>query len=139
MDSWDYEHWGIFWQIHDESTGSPPLSLQLYMNKATPTLWLGAGDGSPEYWEAPLPGTDKWFEIVIRVEFGSKGSLKVWLNGKPQTMLNGKTSYDEVDTLGNAPAYDKLGIYRSSEADKTTVLYDDDYRISEAFFSEPPK
>lgn len=139
VDSWDYKHWGIFWQIHDESTGSPPLSLQLYMNKTTPTLWLGAGDESPKYWEAPLPGTGKWFEIVIRVSFGTKGSLKVWLNGNSQTMLNGKTSYDEVDTLGEAPAYDKLGIYRSSEAEQTTVLYEDDYRISEAFFSDPPE
>jgi hypothetical protein len=138
VDSWDYGHWGMIWQIHDESSGSPPLSLQLYKNGSTPMLWLGPGSAKTEYWEAPLPGTGTWFEIVIRVEFGAKGSLKVWLNGEPQTMLNKELTYGGIDTLGEAPAYDKLGIYRSSSSTTTAVVYHDDYRVTEEFFSDPP-
>jgi hypothetical protein len=134
VDSWDFGHWGMIWQMHDDSSGSPPLSLQLYMDKSTPKLWLGPGSGSDDYWEAPLPGLEEWFEVVIRVEFGVKGSLKVWLNGAPQSMIKGTN----VNTLGEAPGYDKLGIYRSSSSKGTTVVYHDDYRITEEFFSDPP-
>lgn len=137
VDSWDFGHWGMIWQMHDESSGSPPLSLQLYKNKSTPMLWLGPGDASADYWEAPLPALEKWFEVVIRVDFGVKGSLKVWLDGKPQEMLNEETIYDEINTLGEAPGYDKLGIYRSSSSTTTAVVYDDDYRVTDEFFSHP--
>jgi hypothetical protein len=138
VDSWDFGHWGMIWQVHDESSGSPPLSLQLYKNKSGSMLWLGPGDASAEYWEAPLPGLEKWFEVVIRVDFGAKGSLKVWLNGKPQEMLNKELTYSGIDTLGKAPGYDKLGIYRSSVSTTTAVVYHDDYRVSDEFFSDPP-
>ncbi len=138
VNTWDFTHWGMIWQMHDESSGSPPLSLQLYKNKSTSMLWLGPGDQSAQYWETPLPGLEKWFEVVIRVDFGVEGSLKVWLNGQPQEMLNKEMTYDEVDTLGKAPGYDKLGIYRSSSSTTTAVVYHDDYRVTDEFFSDPP-
>lgn len=138
VDAWDFEHWGIIWQIHDQSKGSPPLSLQIKMNKSTPMLWLGPGDVSNEYWEAPLPGLGEWFEIVIRVEFGSKGSLGVWLNREQQSMLNGENTFDEIDTLGEVSGYDKLGIYRSMSSEGTAVVRHDDYRVSKFFPEEAP-
>ncbi len=137
VDSWDFGHWGMIWQMHDESAGSPPLSLQIYLDKSTPMLWLGPGNGSADYWEAPLPGLEGWFEVVIRVDFGAEGSLKVWLDGEPQLMLNGKAAYEAIDTLGEAPGYDKLGIYRSSSSKGTAVVYHDDYRVTDEFFSDP--
>jgi hypothetical protein len=137
VSSWDFGHWGIVWQMHDDGPGSPPLSLQL-QDGSPKKLWLGHGEGEPAYWQATFPGLNTWFEVVIRVEFGVKGSLRVWLNGVPQTMLNGKTTYGEADTLGEAPGYDKLGIYRSSSSTGTAVVYHDDYRVSEEFFSDPP-
>jgi hypothetical protein len=138
VESWDFDHWGIVWQIHDDSLESPPLSLQLEEGGDAPMLWLGHGNGSPTYWQAPLPGMDTWFEVVIGVEFGAEGSLQVWLDGKRQMLTSGKTTYDGVDTLGIAPGYDKLGIYRSPEATETAVVYHDDYRVNEEFFSDPP-
>ncbi|MFL5898875.1 MAG: heparin lyase I family protein [Solirubrobacterales bacterium] len=131
--SWDYGHWGIIWQLHDQSSGSPPVSLQLMKQGTTPVLWLGNGkEGGPEYWDAPLPGTEQWFELTIKVTFGSKGSLRVWLNGEPQLMANGGFIYEGIDTLGVGPAYDKLGVYRSFEAATTAVVYHDDYQVSES-------
>jgi hypothetical protein len=139
VESWDYDHWGIVWQIHDQSVDSPPLSLQLRDEGSGPTLWLGHGDGESEYWEAPLPGEDEWFEVVVRAEIGDEGSVRVWLDGEEQTMLNGDDSVDGIDTLGDGPGYDKLGIYRSSEASDTAVVYHDDYRVTDELFSEPPE
>ena len=138
VDSWDFGHWGMIWQIHDDSSGPPPLALRLYEDESTVKLWLGPGDASADYWEAPLPAMEDWFEIVIRVDFGGEGTLKVWLDGEPQTMLNEEEVLDEIDTLGEAPGYDKLGIYRSSSSESTAVVYYDDYQISEEFFSDAP-
>lgn len=139
VESWDYGDWGIVWQIHDDSEGTPPLSLQLEEDGSTPMLWLGPGDGDDVYWEAPLP-VGEWFEVAIRVVFARQGSVEVWLNGEPQTMLDADrgTAFDPTDTLGAAPSYDKLGIYRSPDTTETAVVYHDGYWIGEDFFSDPP-
>ncbi|HEU5142769.1 MAG TPA: polysaccharide lyase [Solirubrobacterales bacterium] len=139
VESWDYSTWGIVWQIHDDSDGTPPLSLQLERDGSTPMLWLGPGDAAVDLWEAPLQ-VGEWFEIVIRVAFADEGSVAVWLNGEPQTMLDadGGTVFDPIDTLGAAPDYDKLGIYRSRDSTDPAVVYHDGYRIGEQFFSDPP-
>jgi hypothetical protein len=139
VDSWDFGHWGIIWQIHDDTDGPPPLSLQLEEDASTPMLWLGPGDGADDFWQAPLP-RGEWFEIAIRVVFGREGSVELWLNGEPQTMLDADRGYvfGPVDTLGVPPSYDKLGIYRSRDSTDPAVVYHDGYRIDERFFSAPP-
>lgn len=43
-----------------------------------------------------------------------------------------------LNTLGTAPCYDKLGVYRSRESTTTAVVYHDDYRVTQEFFSSPP-
>jgi len=137
IESWDFAHWGIPWQIHDDSSESPPLCLQIKGTEADPRLWLGPGDASAEYGEFPIPMRE-WFEWVVHPVFGIEGSVEFWLNGVQQTLLNGKLLFEEIDTLGNPLAYDKLGIYRSSESKGTAVVYHDGYRVSEEFFSAPP-
>jgi Polysaccharide lyase len=139
VESWDFSDWGIVWQIHDDTEGTPPLSLQLEQEDATPMLWLGPGDGYDEYWKAPLPDRE-WFEVVLRVVFGREGSAEVWLNGEPQAMLDddGGNVFHPADTLGAAPDYDKLGIYRSPDTTEPAVVYHDGYRVGEDFFSDPP-
>jgi hypothetical protein len=127
--SWDYRHWGTIWQLHDQSGGSPPVSLQPKPG-LTPRLWLGDGSGGPAYWSAPLSGAGKWFDLTIAVGFGTKGSLRVWLNGKAQHMANGKFVFKRIDTLGQGPDYDKLGIYRSSAATTSAVVYHDEYEVA---------
>lgn len=138
IESWDRDHWGMLWQLHDQSSGSPPLSLQHEVGGSEQALWVGSGDASEVYWSEALPEEGKWFEVVIRVEFGADGSVAVWLDGERQEMFNERTTYDGVDTLGEGPGYDKLGIYRSSSAEDTAVVYYDDYRVTEGFFSDPP-
>lgn len=135
ISSWDYSHWGMIWQVTDSGAGTPPLTLQLFKSGSTPMLWLGTGSGSTEYWSAPLPGSEKWFEVTIRVNFGSEGSLQVWLDGEPQTMANGKSSYEKANTLGVSPASDRIGLYRSKESTGTAVVYHDDYRVTESLGS----
>lgn len=138
IESWDEERWGLIWQIHDDSDGTPPLSLQ-EVDESSRTLWLGPGDGEDAYWETELPAEDEWFEVAIRVEFGESGSVRVWLNGEEEEMANGEKVVEGVDTLGEPKAYDKLGIYRSSSAQDTAVVFFDDYRVTSELFTEPPR
>jgi hypothetical protein len=138
VESWDFDEWGLIWQIHDDTDETPPLTLQLEDEGSGPELWLGPGSGDETYWEAPFPGFDTWFEVVVRVEFGAAGSVEVWLDGEQQTLENGETIWEDTDTLAVAPSYDKLGTYRSPEADETAVVYHDGYRVSDEFFSDPP-
>jgi hypothetical protein len=53
-------------------------------------------------------------------------------------MLSKELTYGGIDTLGKAPGEDKIGLYRSSSSVGTAVVYHDDYRISDEFFSDPP-
>lgn len=138
IESWDDDDWGMVWQLHDQSDGSPPLSLQREGDGSETLLWIGSGDGSELYWDEDLPAEDEWFEVVMRVEFGEEGSLEVWLDGERQEMANGEMTYEGIDTLGEGPGYDKLGIYRSSSAEDTAVVYYDDYRVTDEFSSDPP-
>lgn len=138
IESWDEQRWGLIWQLHDDSDGSPPLSLQ-EVDESSRTLWLGPGDGDDAYWETELPAEDEWFEIVVRVEFGESGSVRVWLNGEEEEMANGEKVVEDVDTLGEPEAYDKLGVYRSSSAEETAVVFYDDYRVTSELFSDPPR
>lgn len=137
IESWDEDHWGLLWQIHDDSDGTPPLSLQ-EVDGSSRTLWLGPGDDSDAYWETELPVGDEWFEIAIGVEFGESGSVRVWLNGEEEEMANGEAVVEGIDTLGEPLAYDKLGVYRSSSSRKPAVVFYDDYRVSSGLFSDPP-
>jgi hypothetical protein len=137
VESWDDGHWGMIWQIHDDSLGSPPIALQVLGDDSGETLTLESGEGDDVYWETDLP-ENEWFEVVVRVEFGPEGSLEVWFDGEHQEMANGETSMDGVDTLGEPPGYDKLGIYRSHEATETAVVFHDGYRVTDELFSEPP-
>ncbi|HET7121346.1 MAG TPA: heparin lyase I family protein [Solirubrobacterales bacterium] len=125
--SWDYRHWGFIWQLHDQSGGSPPIALE---PKPGAHLWLGDGSGGSGYWSGRLPRSAKWFDLTVAVRFGSRGSLRVWLNGNAQHMANGRFVYKKIDTLGQGPDYDKLGIYRSSAATTKAVVYHDDYRVA---------
>jgi hypothetical protein len=137
VDSWDFEHWGIIWQLHDQSDGSPPVALLVEGTESEPTLVVGPGDGSTSYWEGPMK-MGEWFEVVIHVGFGTSGSVEVWHEGEHQKLRNGKTVISGIDTIGAEPEYDKLGIYRSQFATGTSVVYDDDYHITNSLFSEPP-
>lgn len=135
VDSWDEDAWGLIWQLHDNSTGGPPVALFIEGDE----LKLQDGAGSPVYWRNQEIDPFDWFEVVVRVVFSNTGGLiEVWLDGVKQTLVGGVQTRTGLDTLGIAPCYDKLGVYRSSTADATAVVYHDAYQVSEQFFSSPP-
>lgn len=104
VESWDYDHWGIVWQIHDQTGDSPPLSLQLRDDDSGPMLWLGHGDGEPEHWETPLPEEDEWFEVVVRAEFGEEGSSASGWTGRSRRCSTARTASTESTRSARAPA-----------------------------------
>lgn len=132
VESWDFDHWGIPWQLHDDSEESPPLCAQIKGSMSDPRLWLGPGDVSAEYWEAPFKLGQNW-EAIFAVDFGKEGAVEVWLDREQQMLLNGKTRFEGIDTLGNPLAYDKLGIYRSSVSVGTAVVRHGRYMVSKTF------
>lgn len=129
----DWKHFLILCQWHDSSPGSPPLSLQTFEEGGVKKLRIGSGDQSSIYYEFNVPGNAQWFELVYRISFGINGSIEVWLNGKSLGEVDG------INTLGTEPTNWKLGNYRSSEAEGTTVVYQDGVTITKKFFSDPPK
>ena len=134
--AWDTSTWGLIWQAHDESSGSPPVALFLEDHE----LLLKNGAGEPLYWSGQRIEFETWFEVVLRVVFSTtRGVIEVWLNGRKQTLTGSVETLTGVNTLGTAPCYDKLGVYRSRESTTTAVVYHDDYRVTQEFFSSPPR
>ncbi len=92
VDAWDTDAWGLIWQLHDESRGSPPVALFIEADE----LRLQNGTGRPVYWSGQRIATETWFEVVVRVVFSTReGIIEVWLNGRKQTLVG------EVETLTN--------------------------------------
>jgi hypothetical protein len=129
----DWNHFLILCQWHDSSAGAPPLSLQTFEKEGTKELLIGSGTQKSIYYEFDIPGDSQWFELVYRITFGAKGSMEVWLDGKSLGEVT------EIDTLGTEPTNWKLGNYRSSEAEGTTVVFQDGVKITKSFFSNPPQ
>lgn len=135
-ESWDWDApFGLIWQSHDNSVESPPLCLMLGESGGTKYMAFQSGDSKNIYCKMLNPPDNRWFELAWGIVFAKEGSLEVLRNGNPQTMLKGTG----IETLGKPKAYDKNGIYRSIGATGTAVVYFDDYRITEALFSDPPK
>lgn len=131
-ESIDWKHFLILCQWHDSSGNPPPLSLQIAESGGRKKLIIGSGTQKSIYYEFDIPGNAQWFELVYRISFGVKGSIEVWLDGKSL----GEVS--EIETLGTEPTNWKLGAYRSSEAEGTTVIYQNGVTITKKFFSRPP-
>jgi hypothetical protein len=137
VDQWDFDHWGILWQMHDNSDVSPPLALMV--EEVTGRLLLQHGNGSVVYWRGPPIVLGQPSRVVIRVGFSAtEGTLEVWLDGAKQTLVNGSAELAAVNTLGNPPGYDKVGIYRSIEATEPAVVYHGIYRVSVPVITEAP-
>jgi Polysaccharide lyase len=132
FESIDWKHFLILCQWHDASGDPPPLSLQTFAKEGVKKLLIGSGTQESIYYDFGIPGSSEWFELVYRITFDVKGSIEVWLNGKSLGEVR------EIDTLGTEPTNWKLGNYRSSEAEGTTVIFQDGVMITKNFFSNPP-
>lgn len=100
-------HFNLFWQLHDQSGGSPPVCLL----EEGSVLYFGPGSGGGWFYEGAIQPLETWWEYkVFSYTHTTEGEAKLWING---TLVKTKTG---VDTAGEAPVYDKTGIYRSSSA-----------------------
>jgi len=114
--------WQIIQQLHEEDwDGSPGMAV--FLDEGD-TLRLGAGDGSPTFWESGQLQRERWYDLVYRVFLSQDpgaGFVEVWLDGVPQRLENGQTRiYGQ--TIQAAQTYIKAGIYRSKSSTGTSVV-----------------
>jgi hypothetical protein len=118
--------WQIIQQLHETEWGGSP-GIAVFLNEDH-SLQIGAGDGSPTYWQGPQLQTDRWYDLVYHVKLSqdsSVGFVEVWLDGAQQTLLNGQARmYGQ--TIQTAHTYLKVGIYRSKSSTDTSIVEHDD-------------
>jgi polysaccharide lyase-like protein len=117
--------WQIIQQLHEEDwSGSPGMAVFLDNNRA---LKIGAGDGSPTFWQSAPLQSNRWYDLIYRVKLSRDakvGFVEVWLDGAPQSLANGQTRiYGQ--TIQAAETYIKAGIYRSKSSSGTSVVEHD--------------
>jgi Polysaccharide lyase len=117
--------WQIIQQLHEEDWGgSPGMAVLLDDQRA---LTLGSGDSSRTFWESAPLQSDRWYDLVYRVNLSqdsSTGFVEVWLNGVQQTLENGQArTYGK--TIQAAQTYLKAGIYRSKSSSGTSIVEHD--------------
>jgi hypothetical protein len=117
--------WQIIQQLHEEDWGgSPGMAVLLESNRA---LRLGSGDSSRTFWKSAPLQTDRWYDLVYRVDLSQdpgSGFVEVWLDGAQQTLANGQTRiYGK--TIQAAETYLKAGIYRSKSSTGTSIVEHD--------------
>ena len=125
--------WQIVQQLHEEDwNGSPGMAV--FLNSA-PALRIGAGDGSPTYWNSTQLETDRWYELIYRVNLSqdaSVGFVEVWLDGTQQSLVNGQTRmYGQ--TIQKAETYLKAGIYRSKSSTGTSIVEHDSIVVGTSY------
>jgi hypothetical protein len=117
--------WQIIQQLHEEDwSGSPGMAVFLDNRRA---LKIGAGDGSPTFWQGAPLDPDRWYDLIYRVNLSqdpATGFVEVWLDGVQQTLINGQTRiYGQ--TIQAAQTYIKAGIYRSQSTTGTSLVEHD--------------
>lgn len=117
--------WQIIQQLHEEDWGgSPGMAVFLDNSRA---LKIGAGDGSPTFWQSAPLQSNRWYDLVYRVKLSrdvKAGFVEVWLDGAPQNLANGQARiYGQ--TIQATEAYIKAGIYRSKSSSGTSVVEHD--------------
>ncbi|HET7121237.1 MAG TPA: heparin lyase I family protein [Solirubrobacterales bacterium] len=127
--------WQIIQQLHEtEWGGSPGIAVFLDSDLG---LQLGAGDGSPIYWNGPDLHPDRWYDLVYRVSLSqepSAGFVEVWLDGVQQTLTGGGTrAYGQ--TIQTSQTYLKAGIYRSRSSSGTSIVEHDNIVVGTSLAS----
>ena len=117
--------WQIVQQLHeDDWSSSPGMAVFLEGNRA---LKLGPGDNSQTFWKSAPLQTDRWYDLVYRVELSqdpSAGFVEVWLDGVQQSLANGQArAYGR--TIQMPETYLKAGIYRSKSSTGTSIVEHD--------------
>jgi hypothetical protein len=117
--------WQIIQQLHEENwSSSPGMAVFLDDDRA---LALGTGDGSQTFWQSAALQSDRWYDLVYRVNLSQDpgvGFVEVWLDGTQQSLENGQSRlYGQ--TIQAAQTYLKAGVYRSKSGTGTSVVEHD--------------
>lgn len=106
----------------DSSCGGPAIGMTIKYGRLT----LRSEQYLPQYndiaWNGPALSTllDAWHSFVLHVKFSkdaSVGYLEVWLDGAPQTLINGqKRLYFQTVCTNDTYIYPKLGTYGMDSA-----------------------
>lgn len=125
--------WQIIQQLHETNWGGSP-GMAVFLDSG-PSLRIGAGDSSPTFWESANLQFDHWYDLVYHVKLSQDsdaGFVEVWLNGVPQTMVNGERRiYGQ--TIQTSGTYLKAGIYRARSHTGTTVVEHDDIVVGTSY------
>jgi hypothetical protein len=117
--------WQIIQQLHEEDWGGSPGIAVLLDDQRT--LTLGSGDSSRTFWQSAPLQSDRWYDLVYRVNLSqdpSLGFVEVWLDGVQQGLDNGQTRIYDT-TIQAAQTYLKAGIYRSRSSSGTSIVEHD--------------
>jgi len=125
--------WQIVQQLHEEDwSGSPGMAVMLDNKHA---IKLGSGDGARTFWQGPALQTERWYDLVYRVNLSqssSTGFVEVWLDGVPQKLANSQTRiYGQ--TIQAAETYLKAGIYRSKSSTGTSIVEHDSIAVGTSY------
>jgi Polysaccharide lyase len=127
--------WQIIQQWHEEEwLSSPGMAVFLENNHA---LRLGAGDGSPTFWQGPVLQTGRWYDLVYRMKLSREagtGFVEVWLDGVQQKLANGQSRiYGQTTQMPET--YLKAGIYRSKASTGTSIVEHDAIEVGTSLAS----
>ncbi|HET7121235.1 MAG TPA: heparin lyase I family protein [Solirubrobacterales bacterium] len=127
--------WQIIQQLHETEWGGSP-GIAVFLN-AEHALTIGAGDGSPTFWKSVKLQTNRWYELIYRVNLSqssSTGFVEVWLDGTQQKLLNGSTrSYGQ--TIQTKHTYLKAGIYRGKASTGVSLIEHDGIAVGTSLSS----
>ena len=125
--------WQIIEQLHEENWGGSP-GMAVFLENSH-SLRLGAGDGSPTFWQGPALQPDRWYDLIYRVNLSQSagsGFVEVWLDGVQQTLVNGQARiYGQ--TIQAAQTYLKAGIYRSKSSSGTSIVDHDAIAVGTSY------
>lgn len=129
-DSAHFRSWRIVQQLHEVGIICPP-GLAVFVDPG-PRFGLRSGTSRPSFWRSQNLQRSRWYRLVYAVHLSSRpsrGWVRVWLDGKPQTLENGQqTMYGT--TLKASRGFLKLGLYRSPFFKDTGVVFHDDVAVT---------
>lgn len=132
--------WAVTNQWHAYAGGSPPVSWTTSMRNGYWSLTIerqSAPDaylGQMSIFDTPLD-VGQWHDVTMEINWSpsdTDGWIRLWLNGAPQTFVNGADTY-YVRTLipGTSEVYYKEGVYRKPTS-STDVVYHTGFRSADS-------
>jgi hypothetical protein len=141
--SFPQNHADLGWEVTnswhpDSNTGSGPFQWGVGMKNGAWSLTIQKQSSPGVYiqafsiYDTPLD-VGQWHDVKMEVHFStsdSQGWIKLWMNGVPQTFINGADTYN-VRTLvpGTSTVYYKEGIYREPTT-STDILYTTGFEVA---------